>query len=155
LDLANRFPVRIELPPLRNRRGDIIRLATYALQQWNKKHGENRRITRQALAVLQQYTWPGNVRELIAAVETAAMLARSITIQPEELQLQNALATGSPVLADVQPYEGFSLREYLNELRRDLITKALKASGGNGSKAAKLLAITPQAVHKFLKEEGG
>lgn len=153
LDLASRFPVRIELPPLRHRKGDVIRLATYALQQWNRKHGENRRITRQALAVLQQYTWPGNVRELISAVETAAMLARGTTIQPDDLQLQNALATGSPVLADVQPYEGFSLREYVNEVRRDLITKALNASGGNGSKAARLLAITPQAVHKFLKED--
>jgi transcriptional regulator with AAA-type ATPase domain len=153
LDLASRFQVRIELPPLRQRKGDIIRLATYALQQWNRKHGENRRISRQALSALQQYTWPGNVRELISAVETAAMLTRSTTIQPEDLQFQNVLVPGSPVSADIQPYEGFSLKAYMNGVRRELIHKALKATGGNGSKAAKLLAITPQAVHKFLKED--
>ena len=153
LDLASRFQVRIELPPLRHRKGDIIRLATYALQQWNRKHGENRRISRQALSALQQYAWPGNVRELISAVETAAMLTRGATIQPEDLQFQNVLVPGSPVSADIQPYEGFSLKACVNEIRRELIYKALKAAGGNGSKAAKLLAITPQAVHKFLKED--
>jgi len=153
LDLANRFPVHIELPPLRSRKGDIIRLATYALQQWNKKHGENRRLSRQALAAFQKYAWPGNVRELMSAVETAAMLARGPTIQPDDLQLQNTLTQGNQVAADVQPYEGFSLKQYLNEVRQALMLKALKAAGGNGSQAARLLAISPQAVHKFLKEQ--
>jgi transcriptional regulator with PAS, ATPase and Fis domain len=153
LDLANRFPVRIELPPLRSRRGDIIRLATYALQQWNKKHGENRRLSRQALVACQKYAWPGNVRELMSAVETAAMLARGATLQADDLQLQNALSQGNQVAAGIQPYEGFSLKQYLNEIRQSLMLKALKAAGGNGSRAARLLSISPQAVHKFLKEQ--
>jgi len=153
LDLANRFPVRIELPPLRSRRGDIIRLATYSLQQWNKKHGENRRLSRQALVALQKYTWPGNIRELMSVVETAAMLSRMTTIQADDLQLQNRLTEGVQIAADIQPYEGFSLKQYLNEIRQSLMLKALKSAGGNGSKAARLLSISPQAVHKFLKEQ--
>ncbi len=152
LDLASRFPVRIELPPLRGRRGDIIRLATYALQQWNKKHGENRRLSRQALVALQKYAWPGNVRELMSAVETAAMLARGATIQLEDIQCHNNLTQGNQVTADVQPYEGFSLKQYLTEVRKSLMLKALKAAGNNGSRAARLLAISPQAIHKFMKE---
>jgi len=153
LDLASRFPVRIEIPPLRCRKGDIIRLATYALQQWNQKHGENRRLSRQALAAFQKYAWPGNVRELVSAVETAAMLARGATIQYEDIQLHNTHGPGAPIATDIQPYEGFSLKQYLNELRHMLMLKALRMTGGNGSRAARLLSISPQAVHKFIKEQ--
>lgn len=153
-DLAQRFIDSIELPPLRHRRGDIVKLATFALTRWNREYGAKRKISRNALEALQSYSWPGNIRELISSVERAAMMTKTDVIEVEGLRLGDAAWSATANQIGVpEPYIGFSLKKYINDVRQLLIFKALKQAGDNGAHAAKLLSITPQAISKFLKEQ--
>jgi transcriptional regulator with GAF, ATPase, and Fis domain len=155
-DLAQRFLDTIVLPPLRRRRGDIVKLATFALARWNRKHGERRSIAKSALEKMQAYPWPGNVRELISAVERAAMLARRQIIRADDLHVgEAAWVSGCQDLVLPEPQLGFSLPDYLGQTRATLIERAIASSGGNSAQAARMLGITPQAVHKFLKMQEG
>jgi transcriptional regulator with GAF, ATPase, and Fis domain len=152
-DLAQRFIDTIELPPLRRRRINIVKLATFALTKWNRKHGLSRKIAGDALEALQTYAWPGNVRELISAVERSAMMAKTNIIHAADLRLGDAawLAASSEV-GIPEPYEGFSLKAYIDGLRGKLFSRAIEVANGNYTQAARLLAVSPQAVHKFAKQ---
>lgn len=151
-DLIQRFLDTIELPPLRKRRGDIARFATYTINRWNRKHNTRCRIGRDALTALQVYKWPGNVRELIAAVERAAITTRADTIKAQDLRLGEAAWQADEADSILpEPYEGFSLRDYLQNARQTLIRKAITQSNGNNAAAARLLGISPQALHKHLQ----
>jgi DNA-binding NtrC family response regulator len=154
-DLAQRFIDTVELPPLRRRRGDIVRLATFALTLWNREYGESRKIGRDALEKLQVYAWPGNVRELISAVQRAAMMVKARTIRAEDLRLGDAAwQSGAGAISLPEPSEGFSLKEYLTEARTSLVKRAIEMAGGNRAGAARLLGISPQAVHKYARTRG-
>lgn len=153
-DLLQRFLDTIELPPLRNRRGDIARLATHTLARWNRTHSTKHRLGRDAISTLQTYKWPGNVRELIAAVQRAAMMTRTGRISSEDLRLgEAAWQADMGESAFPEPHEGFSLRDYLQNARQTLIQKAITQSNGNYTAAARLLGISPQAVHKHARGE--
>lgn len=154
LDLSKRFGVRINIPPLRKRRGDIVKLATFALERWNRVYGERRRLSRDALEQLQVYPWPGNVRELIATIETSAMMSSGRTLKAQDLKFDEPVWDQDPEHMLPEPHEGFSLKDYLNNARDGLIRRALELSHGNRSQAGRLLGITPQAVHRYVKETG-
>jgi len=154
LDLSKRFGVRISIPPRRERRGDILKLATFALDRWNRLYGESRRLSRDALEQLQVYPWPGNVRELFSAVKTSAMMAHSRILKAKDLKFDEPIWDETPEHMLPEPHEGFSLKEYLNNARDALIRRALDLSHGNRSQAGRLLGITPQAVHRYVKETG-
>ena len=154
LDLSKRFGVRISIPPLRNRRSDILQLATYALEKWNRLYGESRKLSRDALEQLQTYPWPGNVRELISTIETSAMMAHGRIIKATDLHFDEPVWDEVPEHMLPEPHEGFSLPEYLNNARDALMRRALELSHGNRSQAGRLLGITPQAVHRYVKESG-
>jgi len=154
LDLSKRFGVRINIPPLRKRRGDIVKLATFALERWNLLYGESRRLSRDALEQLQTYPWPGNVRELISTIETSAMVTRDRVLKARDLQFDEPVWDETPEHMLPEPHEGFSLKEYLSSARNGLILRALELSHGNRSQAGRLLGVTPQAVHRYVKESG-
>ena len=150
-DLAQRFTTRVTVPPLRQRRGDIIKIATFALDRWNKRHGQRRTFSRPALRKLQDHCWPGNVRELISTIENAAMLSDATAITDDDLDLDIGFwdpQTGSRL---PDPYEGFSLKEYIDDVRAQLMQRAIEIAGNNHSGAARLLGLTSQAVSKFVK----
>ncbi len=152
-DLAQRFIDTIELPPLRRRRSDIVKLATFALARWNREYGASRKIARDALEALQTYAWPGNVRELISAVERAAMMAKRNIIHAADLRLgDTAWLAVAGEIGIPEPHEGFSVKDYLDGLRAKLFRRAIEAASGNYAQAARLLAVSPQAVHKFAKQ---
>jgi two-component system, NtrC family, response regulator len=154
-DLAQRFIDTVELPPLRRRRGDIVKLATFALTQWNREYGESRKIGRDALEKLQAYAWPGNVRELISAVQRSAMMAKATTIHADDLHLGDAAwQTGAGATLFPEPCEGFSLKEYLNDARESLVRNAIEIAAGNYAAAARLLGVSTQAVHKYARTRG-
>ncbi len=150
LDLYYRINVfPILLPPLRERRSDILLLADHFVAQYARKLGkEIRRISTPAINMLFAYHWPGNVRELENCVEYAMLLSSDGAIHghhlPPTLQMPNA--------SDAAP--AASLTAQVQVLERDLIMDALKSSGGNLAAAARLLGITSRMIRYKIKKLG-
>ncbi len=137
--------ISIDLPPLRQRRGDIGPLATFFLSRSSKNNGRNvSGITDRALRVLSQYDWPGNVRELGNMIERAVVLCDSREIDIRHL---------SPSLA---PSEGDRIPAIpgstIQDLEKYAILKTLEACGGATSKAAIILGISPRKIQYKLHE---
>jgi two-component system, NtrC family, response regulator HydG len=144
--------VALNMPPLRERRGDIPLLAQHFLTMFcrtNRKHIKG--FTPQGMDMLLRYDWPGNVRELMNAVERGVVLSRSEYITEEELPLvlRAAPTTDKVLLKDVLPPD-----TPLNEVERATILKTLETLGGNKSEAARHLGITRKTLHKKLKLYG-
>jgi len=135
----NVFP--IHLPPLRKRRTDILLLADYFVEKYNRIHNKTvRRISTPAIDMLMSYHWPGNVRELENCIERAALLSRDDVIHGHHLppSLQTAEASGT------RPTD--TLEEALNNFERELVIEALKESRGNKARAARRLGITERIM---------
>lgn len=149
-DLYYRFKGVVRIPPLRERRRDIPLIAQHALDVWNTLHGEQKRLSVEALARLTSQHWPGNARELIRVVEYSAMMLRGKVVRPENLQFDEVLAQAA---ADVlpEPYEGFDINAYCSQVRQRLIDRALEAVKDNRTAASKLLGISPQAVSQYCR----
>jgi two-component system response regulator HydG len=146
-DLYYRLNVmEIFIPPLRDRRDDIEPLAAYFL----KKHlpRSNKKITgftKEAMAVLANYSFPGNVRELENIVERAIILEKGSVITPESLPQ-------SMSVFQIETLDPSKVRT-LEELSKDYAEKVLEYYGGNRSKAAEVLGISRTSLWRILKEE--
>jgi len=144
--------IPIALPPLRERRTDVPLLVEHFLA----KHGEPgraRRIAPEALEALVAYGWPGNVRELESVVERTLLLAEGDVIRLEDLPAAVRMrhrpgAGGIPVEI---PDEGLDLEE----LERTLILRALEKSGGNVTRAARLLGLSRRTLQYRLEKMQG
>ena len=135
----NVFP--IYMPPLRERKTDILLLADYFLEHYAKENAKDlRRFSTPAIDMLINYHWPGNVRELENCIERAVLLCEEGVIH--SYHLPPTLQTG--VESDTLP--ALSLEEAIANLEREMIIDALKNTRGNISKAADLLQTT---VRKF------
>jgi transcriptional regulator with PAS, ATPase and Fis domain len=131
----------INLPPLRERQGDIRLLV-------DKFLGVGWKLEPEALERLERYPWPGNVRQLINVIERAKILADDQTIVPSDLPPEvNALATRS-ILGI--PGEG-SASDDLESLQKSKIEEVLDRVGGNKTRAARLLGITPRSLYRLLE----
>ncbi len=143
----NVFPIHV--PPLRERRADVLLLADYFVEKYSRgSHKEVRRISTPAIDMLMSYHWPGNVRELENCIERAVLLSHSDVIHGYHLPptLQTAEASGTA-------HSG-TLRESLESLERDLIQDALKSSRGNRAKAARALGATERLMGLRVKKLG-
>jgi len=154
--------VPIHIPPLRERSEDIILLAEYFLEEFNKKFGKKvKGFSKEAKQALLSYPWPGNVRELRNIVERV-MIAQDVgpIIKLESLpaEIRKGVAKGSNVISldGVLPpitEAGINFAEVtakvLEETKRQIIAQALTLTKGNKSKAAKLLGISR---YKLLRE---
>ena len=139
--------VALELPPLRERREDILPMARHFLA---KAGGEGKRIARAAGALLEGYDWPGNIRELENAMERAHLLTRTEVILPENLPAVVRRATpfeGGGAVAEASDGPVRTLRE--TEI--ESLKRALEQTGGNRTHAARLLGITRRGLLKKLK----
>lgn len=145
---------QLALPPLRERRSDIHHLALHMVDRINASLREPRRLAPSALQRLEQHDWPGNIRDLENVIGCSLLLATREEIAAADLVFDGpALAAESDALAGLPtPREGFSLEAYLDDARRQLILRALQLSDGNQSGAARLLGLSPQAIHKFLRD---
>ena len=135
----NLFPIFV--PPLRERRTDIMLLADYFVERANKKHGKRiRRISTPAIDMLMRYHWPGNVRELENCIERAALVSADDVIHGHHLppSLQTAEASGTP------PQR--KLEASLSALEYEMIIDALKFARGNAASAARLLGISERLM---------
>jgi transcriptional regulator with PAS, ATPase and Fis domain len=146
--------IQISIPALRERPEDILPLANFFVDHYNKKfrrHIEG--ITPESQHLLMAHSWPGNVRELRNAVERAMILEESslLTTSSLPVTLNNPVGTvdGISARAPYQiPDEGISLEE--NE--RTLVTRALEKTGGNQTQAARLLRITRDTLRYKMKK---
>jgi DNA-binding NtrC family response regulator len=144
----------ITLPPLRERPGDVLRLAKDELERLNRTLPRPKRFSPAALAKLESHRWPSNVSELRRVVEHAVLTAEEPEIQPEDLDFELAVNLANVFTAAVPRLrEGFSMMDYLRAMKLELVRGALRKTGGNQSKAARLLGLTPQAVSQILRQK--
>jgi len=135
----NVFPVR--LPPLRERKSDILLLADHFVEKYGKlSHKAVRRISTPAIDMLMNYHWPGNVRELENCIERAVLLTTDDVIHGHHLPPTLQMAEYSET-----KFEG-TLAATLDNVERELIVEALKSSRGRMSKAARSLGITERIM---------
>ena len=153
-DLFFRLNVgEIYIPPLRERRSDITKIALSILDTINKSVKQHKRISPDALSRLQSHSWPGNVRDLGNVIERSVLLSKTNVLMADDLLITEPITYADPFEALPYPYEGFSIEEFIKSIRKQLILRALEAANGNQSKAARMLGITPQAVYKFLQKD--
>ena len=149
-DLFYRINVMlIHLPPLRERRGDIPLLVGYFIDMFNKKLQKDiEGLSSEAMPILMGYGWPGNIRELENVIERSILLARGRWITPEDLP--SRISSESNYLPSFLPEESLSIRKASSRLERDLIRKALELTGGNRSRASRILEISrPKLLAKI------
>ncbi len=146
--------VRLDVPPLRERQGDIPLLAESYLQELVREEGSIRgkRFAPVAMELLTRYRWPGNVRELHNAVAHAAVMAQEEEIQPDDFELEEA-ASGEwlNVLDRVLPSNA-PLDATLRSIERHMIARALAQSNSVQAKAAQLLKISRSLFQYKLKQ---
>jgi transcriptional regulator with PAS, ATPase and Fis domain len=152
----NEFTIMI--PPLRERKDDIPYLAKRFLDITNKELQKNvQRFSEYSLESLMAYNWPGNVRQLRAVIRRAVLLADDL-ITEKHLDIKRAPVPGlafSPKV-DGAPWRELSLKEIVHRsvvtVEREILAKALKYTGGNKAKAARLLQIDYKTMHHKLKQ---
>ena len=142
--------VKIGLPPLRERQGDVPLLANHFLRTFCKKNGKAiAGFTAAALDAMEAYSWPGNVRELENAIERAVVLSRGDTVDLPDLPATVAGAAGTPAARAIVVPIGTPMDEI--ELR--VIHETLRHVGGDKTLAAQLLGIAPRTIYRKLGRE--
>ena len=143
----NVFPIL--LPPLRQRKDDILLLANHFVAEYSQQMGKDvRRISNSAINLMLAYHWPGNVRELENCVEYAVLLSRDGMIHGHNLPPTLHMPASEEIV------NSGSLRARVAALERGMILDALKATGGNVNSAARQLGITPRMVRYKIKKLG-
>jgi Nif-specific regulatory protein len=135
----NVFPIHI--PPLRDRRADILELANFFVEKISKKnHKYVRRISTPAIDMLTSYHWPGNVRELENVIERAVLLTTDDVVHGHHLPptLQTADASNTPMPG--------TLEDTLLRVEKEMIIECLKSARGNKARAARELGITERLM---------
>jgi Nif-specific regulatory protein len=141
----NVFP--IYLPPLRERKDDIMQLADYFLEKYaTENHKHITRISTPAIEMLTSYHWPGNIRELENCIERAVLLCDRDVIRSEHLPPSLQMIRKTETVA------GQSLTEIIANKERELIIDALKKSGGQQRLTAKELGITERILGYKIKK---
>ena len=149
-DLYYRLNVfSIFVPPLRDRKADILLLADHFLERFAREHNKNvRRISTPAIDMLASYHWPGNVRELSNAIERAVVLCDGGVVHAHHLPptLQTAESSGTVV--------NQSLSELVEAVEKDALQDALKQARGNRAVAARLLRTTRRIFNYKVRNYG-
>jgi DNA-binding NtrC family response regulator len=156
-DLYYRLNVlHIHLPPLRQRVEDLPELARHFVEQTCENFDTAaKRLTPDALRVLQAYSWPGNVRELENVIE------RTVALEPTEMISSGSLpehlrgAPGGPAIEHMGlPEEGLDIDEYMDNVRISLMRQALEKTGGHQKKASELLRMSYRAFRYHAEKLG-
>lgn len=154
-DLLSRLSVgTIHVPPLRERRGDIPRVAQHLLGVVNRNEGVHKTFTPEALQLLTTSAWERwNIRELRTAIERAWTMAEGEEIDHHHFKMLDARTSTVDAFPLPPLHSGFRWQEFLDELRDRVFTRALEMGGGSPSAAARLLGISPQAVSQFQQNQ--
>ncbi len=164
--------ISIELPPLRDRKDDILELVSFFIEKYCQINGKNLcRLGDDARSALLAYDWPGNVRELEHTIERAVVLCRDDIINEKNLFLHGITINQflldkheiSAASGDVPPQEtepsalperavGITLGGTIADMERELILNTLKQTDGNRTRAAEMLGITVRTLRNKLNE---
>jgi Nif-specific regulatory protein len=141
--------VQIHMPPLRERREDIVLLAEYFLDIFKNERGtSNLVISKEAMDLMVEYDWPGNVREMKNALERAVVMGNGKQILPEDL----------PAFACAPQYPGLevglSLKEAIDMFKKEFIVINLRHTEGNRSLAAKMMKIQRTYLSRLIAKFG-
>jgi len=155
--------VPIVIPPLRERPDDILLLARYYMEEFNRKFGKKvRGFSKEAEHILKAYSWPGNVRELKNIIERVMILQKSgntltaddlpaeIKVTPDQRYLKIEIEKFLPLLSSGEINYTSVTEKIMNDIKEKIIENALEISGGNKTIAAKQLSISR---YKFIREQ--
>ena len=143
--------ISIELPPLRERIGDIPLLARHFLQKVVDETGKQvEAISEEAMTLLQRYRWPGNIRELENTIERAVLLGKGPILMVEDLPAD--LRSG--YVPSSKPAGQRTLREALEGPERQIIMEVLEACNWNRNLTADTLGINRTTLYKKMKRLG-
>lgn len=144
--------IRLNIPPLRDRRDDIPLLSKHMIDDLSNKFGiESKEIACETMDIFQNYNWPGNVRELRNIIESALHLVKGNIICPENLPdylIQNAK------VGQKSAEEGLLLKDIVARAEIKAIREALEKTNGNRTEAAKRLGIHRTALYKKIEAYG-
>jgi two-component system response regulator PilR (NtrC family) len=152
--------ITLELPPLRERAGDISLLASYFLSRLAEELGRPAlRFAPETLALLERYPFPGNVRQLQNMVERAATLSDTDLLGPSTLPPAvrgetEPAANASGDAAEPRLGAGFNLERHLDDSERRYLLAALKQAGGVKTRAAELLGLSFRSFRYRLAKHG-
>ncbi len=139
--------IPIHLPPLRSRREDVLALAEYFLARIGAEMGGGRRrMAPETAEILGKYPWPGNVRELENAIGRAVALSEGEEITPPDLCLALADAEDEPATT-----EDVRFHESVRDHKRSIIRRAIRQAGGNKTKAADILGLSPTYLSRLIR----
>jgi transcriptional regulator with GAF, ATPase, and Fis domain len=137
--------IKITLPPLREKLGDMADLLTYFLKKHSPEGQPVKKVGKGLISHLMSYSWPGNIRELENSVERAIVLTDGEELLPEAFPFEISQA---PIEFDV----GSTLKEASDSFRTTFISNTLKSTGGNRTKAAQILGVQRSYLSRLLKE---
>jgi Nif-specific regulatory protein len=167
--------IPVFLPPLRDRREDILPLTEHFLERFNREHGKSVAFSKDALELLLDYRWTGNVRELENLVERAVVMAKAPVVQAQDLPRAIRVAASLPAIGSygqppapqapdaasasepphpAAPREGRPRAEVLKAMEREELQGALSSAGWVIARAAKILGWTPRQVAYKMKKHG-
>ena len=141
--------ISLTIPPLRERKEDILFIANTFIQRYCAEEGRRvPTISASGKKALLEYDWPGNIRELENVLERAIVLGEKDTIDADNLLLDLSLLASKPIELN-RPY-----RELVKDFKRDIIKRALDECGGNQSRAAEILSLTQPHLSRLMKDLG-
>jgi Nif-specific regulatory protein len=147
----NVFPIL--LPPLRERKSDIMLLADHFLQKYGELYGKDmKRISTSAINMMMAYHWPGNVRELENCIERAVLTSSDGVIHG--FNLPPSLQTSDGTHTSLLPENGADLKQMIEGYEREILIDALKKHRGNAAAAARYLQTTQRIINYRIKNLG-
>jgi DNA-binding NtrC family response regulator len=143
--------IRVEVPPLRDRPGDVACLAAHFVSRFNHRFGQNRQLSPEALEVFIGYAWPGNVRQLMNTIEQLVVMGESDTITADQLP---AFLRGrtAPAAMPHRSHDGTIVP--LKDVERQYIEFVISQCGGHRANAARALGIGERSLYRKLNEFG-
>jgi two-component system NtrC family response regulator len=141
----------VEIPPLKDREGDILVLAKSFLNLWTKEYSRPEMgFSSQAIAAMEAHDWPGNVRELESRIKRGVIMSESTQIGPEDMELGNTTILGN---ASAEPIP-LNLKAAREDAERRAVLRAMSDSGQNITEAANTLGITRPTLYSLLEKLG-
>lgn len=143
--------IPINLPPLRERREDIMMLANTFLSEFCQRYDRRLSFSDEVIEIFLNYSWPGNIRELRNCVERAAILTSTEVISADQIPVKMSKSTSTSAKIEVNEY---NLSEIVGNIEKDVILAAIQKCGNNKTKAIESLGISRRAFYQKLEKYG-